>query len=75
MKCNISKCKEVCSVKKGCKETFPPIQGIEQLKERTVLGLTLIDNCKFSEHFKTKLWEANRSLYITRSLRNWVIHF
>ena len=32
MKCNISKCKEVCSVKKGCKGTFPPIQGIEQLK-------------------------------------------
>ena len=69
MKCNTSKCKEVCSVKKGCKETFPPIQGIEQLKERTVLGLTIQDNCKFSEHVKTKLREANKCLYIIRSLR------
>ena len=64
MKCNTSKYKEVCSVKKECKDTFPPIQGIEHLKERTVLGLTIQDNCKFSEHVKTKLCETNKCLYI-----------
>ena len=70
MKCNTSKCKEIiCVVKKGCNEAFLPVQGIEQLNERTVLGVTVESNCKYSAHVKTKLWEANKCLYIIRSLR------
>ena len=53
MKCNTSKCK-----KKGCKETLPPVQGIEQLKERTVLGLMLQDNCKIFRTCQDKIMES-----------------
>lgn len=69
MKCSTSKCKEICFPKIGSTRTFPPIHGIEQLKEHTILGVTLQNNCKYSIHVKTKLWEANKCLYIIRSLR------
>ena len=55
--------------KKGAKRPLRLIQGIEQLKERIVLALTIQDNYKFSEHVKTKLCESNMCLYIIRSLR------
>ena len=45
------------------------------VKKRTVLGLTIQDNCKFSEHGKTKLCEAKKCLYIIRSLGKKDIRF
>ena len=45
------------------------VRGIEHLKERTVLGLTLQDDCKYSAHVRSKLWEANKCLFIIRSIR------
>ena len=36
---------------------------------KTLLGVTLQNDCKFSSHVKGKLREANKCLYILRSLR------
>ena len=69
MKCNIDKCKEVSVIKRGCSRALRLVRGIEQLKERTVLGLTLQDDCKYSAHVRSKIWEANKYLFIKRSLR------
>lgn len=69
MSCNTSKCKELCMTKKGVIHKFPPLCGIEQHDSFTLLGVTLQNDCKFSYHVKGKLWEANKCLYILRSLR------
>ena len=41
----------------------------EQSDSFTLLGVTLQNDCKFSSHVKGKLREANKCLYILRSLR------
>ena len=69
MSCNTNKCKELCMTKKGVTFNFPPLRGIEQSDSFTLLGVTLQKDCKFSSHVKGKLWEANKCLYILRSLR------
>ena len=68
MSCNTSKCKELCMAK-GVTPNFPPLCGIEQSDSCTLLGVTLQNDCKFSSHVKGKLREANKCLYILRSLR------
>ena len=65
MKCNTDKYKEVSIIKRGCSRALPLVQGIEQLKEHTVLGLTLQDDCKYSAHVRSKWWEANKCFFIT----------
>ena len=67
MSCNTSKCKELCMAKKG---VTPNFRGIEQSDSLTLLDVTLQNACKFSSHVKGKLREANKCLYILRSLRN-----
>ena len=69
MSCNTSKCKELCMAKKGVTPDFPPLCGIDQSDSFTLLGVTLQNDCKFSSHVKGKLREANKCLYILRSLR------
>ena len=58
----------VC-LKKGVTPNFPPLCGIEQSDSLTLLGVTLQNACKFVSHVKGKLQEANKCLYILRSLR------
>ena len=67
--CNTSKCKEPCMTKKGVTLNFPPLCGIEQSDSFTLSGVTLQNDFKFSSHVKGKLREANKCLYILRSLR------
>ena len=69
MSCNKRKCKELCMAKKGVTPNFPPLCGIEQSDSFTPLGITLQNDCKFSSHVKGKLREANKCLYILKSLR------
>ena len=69
MSCNTSKCKELCTAKKGVTPDFPLLCGIEQSDRFTVLGVTLQNDCKFSSHVKGKLREANKCVYILRSRR------
>ena len=64
-----SKSKDLCMTKKGVTPNFPPLCGIEQSDSFTLLGVTLQNDCKFSSHVKGKLREANKCLYILRSLR------
>ena len=69
MSCNTSKCKELCTAKKGVTPDFPPLCGIDQSDSFTLLGVTLQNDCKFSSHVKGKLREANKCVYILRSRR------
>ena len=71
MKCNTSKCKELVLKKKGQQYSFNEIYDISQHDTLTtgILGVTFHSDCKFTKHVKTKLYEANRCLYVIRSLR------
>ena len=70
MDCNTRKCKELCIAKKGVPtNTYTPLYGIEQVDKLTILGITLQNDCKFSAHIRSKLCEANKCLYVIRSLR------
>ena len=69
MSCNTRKCKELCMAKKGATPNFLPLCGIEQSDSFTLLGFTSQTDCKFSSQVKGKLREANKCLYILRSLR------
>ena len=69
MKCNTSKCKELVLKKKGQQHSFNEIYDISQHDTLTILGVTFQSDCKFTKHVKTKLYEANRCLYVIRSLR------
>ena len=69
MKCNTSKCKELVLKKKGQQHTFHEIYHISQHDTLTILGVTFQSDCKFTKHDKTKVYKANRCLYVIRSLR------
>ncbi len=69
MKCNTSKCKGLVLKKKGQQHTFHEIYNISQHDSLIILGVTFQSDCKFTKHVKTKLYEANRCLYVIRSLR------
>ena len=55
--------------KRGVTPDFPPQCGIEKIDSFTLLGVTLQTDCKFSSHVKGKPRDANKCLYILRSLR------
>ena len=55
--------------KKGVTPNYPALCGIEQNDRLTLLGVTLQSDCKFTSHVKGKLREANKCLYIIRTLR------
>ena len=69
MKCNTSKCKELVLKKKGQQHSFNEIYDISQHDTLTILGVTFQSDCKFAKHVKTKLYKANRCLYVIRSRR------
>ena len=69
MPCNTEKCKELILKKKGNETEYPMLYNIKQHSSFTLLRVMLQGNCKFSKHIKIKLIEANKCLYIIRSLR------
>ena len=69
MSCNFSKCKELIFSKKGQYDVYTSIGNIPQCNEFPILGIKFQPDCKFSLHVRNKLREANKCLYILRSLR------
>ena len=69
MHCNTSKCKELLLHKKGNPTAYPMLYNITQYSNISILGVTIQSNFKFSLHNKAKLHEANKCLFIIRSLR------
>ena len=69
MICNRSKFKELVVRKKNNNTHYEQICNIPQCNSLSLLGVTLQSNCKFSEHVRLKLVEANRCLHVLRSLR------
>jgi hypothetical protein len=69
MPCNIGKCKELVLGKKGNVTEYPRLYNIKQCSSLVLLGVTLQSSCKFSEHVKINLCEANKCLFIIRSFR------
>ena len=68
MPCNLSKCKELVLKKKG--QVNPsPIGNMVQAESLVLLGVTFQGNGRFTQHIKRKLLEANKCLYVLRSLR------
>ena len=70
MPCNLSKCKELVLKKKGQANHSPIAGNIEQAEFLVLLlGVTFQANGRFTEHIKRKLFDANKCLYVLRSLR------
>ena len=69
MLCNTDKCKELVVRKKGDNTVYPTLYNIKQHSSKPILGIALQNNCKFSQQVKTKLYEANKCLFVIRSLR------
>ena len=70
MNCNTSKCKELIIHKQGNKfNDFPKLYDIPHVTSLSVFGATLQSDSKFALHVRGKLAEANKSLYVIRSLR------
>ena len=68
MPCNLSKCKELVLTKKG-QANPSPIGNIEQAQFLVLSRVTFQGNGRFTEHIKRKLFEANKCLYVLKSLR------
>lgn len=69
MYCNTSKCKEIIMRKRGNSTVYPMSHNIKQYNNISLLGVTIQGNCKFGLHVKAKLQEANKCLFVIRSLR------
>ena len=69
MSCNPNKCKELVIKKKGNSTFYPVVRNIPQHATLDLLGLTFLDDCKFSEHIKAKLCKANKCLQMLRVCR------
>ena len=69
MPCNLSKCKELVLKKKGQANPSPTASNIEKAEFLVLLGVTFQANGRFTEHIKRKPFEANKCLYVLRSLR------
>lgn len=69
MSCNTAKCKELVLRKKGNNSVYPAISNIKRHQSIKLLGVTFQENSKFSVHIGSKLSEANKCLYVIRSLR------
>ena len=67
MPCNMAKCRELVAQKKNKADTFP-VNGLKQVNTLKILGVTFQENNRFNEHVKTKLLEANRCLFVLRTL-------
>ena len=68
MHCNTSKCKEIIMRKRGNSTVYPMSHNIKQYNNISLLGVTIQGNCKFGLHVKAKLLEANKCLFVIRSL-------
>ncbi|XP_022810059.1 uncharacterized protein LOC111347064 [Stylophora pistillata] len=68
MMCNLSKCKELIFRKKGFSQNIAPVNNIPQCTELSILGVMFQESCKYGEHVRVKLMEANKCLFILRSL-------
>ena len=55
--------------KKGQANPSPIAGNIKQAEFLVLLGVTFQANGRFTEHIKRKLFEANKCLYVLRSLR------
>ena len=71
MKCNTAKCKdsELVIGKKCNKSIYPQMFNIKQYDRVSLLGVTFQSNCKFSEHVKVKLCEANKCLFVYKGIK------
>ena len=69
MICNPSKCKEIIFRKKGFVQDIAQVSNIPQCTKPPILGVTLQENCKYSEQVRAKLIKANKCLFVLRSLR------
>ena len=69
MICNPSKCKEIIFRKKGFIQDIAQVNNIPQCTELPILGVTFQENCKYSEHVRSKLIKASKCLFVLRSLR------
>ena len=67
MPCNIAKCRKLVTQKKNKADTVP-VNGLKQVNKLKILGVTFQENNRFNEHVKTKLMEANRCLFVLRTL-------
>ena len=54
---------------KRCKVSNTPIDNIKQVSSLKILGITFQNNSRFNEHTRNKMLEANRCLYLLRSVR------
>ena len=76
---NTSKCKELIMRKRGNSTVYPTSHNIKRYNNISLLGVTIQGNCKFGLHVKAKFHEANKCLFVIRSLRspqcNFVIMF
>ena len=55
--------------KKGFIQDIAQVNNIPQCTELPILGVTVQENCKYSEHVRAKLIKANKCLFVLRSLR------
>ena len=61
--------KELTIKKRGNYDLYSPIGMIPSCKEVEILGVTFQCDSKFSVHVKNKLFKANKSLHVLRTLR------
>ena len=69
MKCNTCKSKKLVSRKRRHKNVYKMISNIPLCSGLTVLELNFQQDCRYDKHVKDKLAEANKRLYVIRSLR------
>ena len=55
--------------KRGNSIVYPMSHNIKQYNNISLLGVTIQGNCKFGLHVKAKFHEANKCLFVIRSLR------
>ena len=65
----VTKIKELLLHKRGNSTVYPVLHNIKQYSSISILGVTIQSNCKFSLYVKARLYEANKCLFIIRSLR------
>ena len=52
-----------------CKENYSPVNDIKQVESLELLGISFQNNSRFTVHIKNKLLEANKCLFVIRSLK------
>ena len=68
MPCNVTKCNELC-IRKRCKENYSPDNDTKLVESLKLLGITFQNNSMFTVHIKNKLLEANKCLFVIKSLK------